>query len=124
VINHINVIQGAALRTFLIALSGLVSVAFAMPAVLVEAENDTVMKFIYVGSNSSSTAHPAVSVGGKALGLDVSSENVNGAKAVVGRVEGFSLPSTGLLKVGLTGSGDLGVIGKGETGVRGEGSPG
>jgi hypothetical protein len=90
----------------------LFSAGYSDPAVLVESENDTVVKFIYIGSSPSSTAHPVISVEGKALGIKSKALNSSGARGVVGQVTGTN-PTSTTSTVGLAGAGYYGVHGTG-----------
>lgn len=96
---------------------GLSSVAFADLGVLVKAENDTVLKVTYTGSSPNSLTHPAVTVEGKAMGLNVNAQNTPNAVAVIGRIGSSTLPTTNNTTTGVIGAGSVGVRGKGDVGV-------
>ncbi len=90
--------------------------------VLVETENDTVMKIKYSGATPNS-AHPAAVVKDKRIGLVAEANNTSSARALIGAVSSFSLPDAGGAKVGVMGAGTYGVMGKGsDFGVHGEGT--
>lgn len=96
-------------------------------AVLVEADKDTVTKFIYVGNSPNNTTHPAVSVEGKARGLAAKAQATDGSAALVGEVSGYTLPNPASTysTAGVIGSGDYGVMGKGtNAGIHGDGGVG
>lgn len=57
------------------------------PGVFIEAENDTVIKIKYSGTSPNNLTHPALAIEGKAMSFIAKSNNVQNAKAIIGRVE-------------------------------------
>jgi hypothetical protein len=111
------------MRSFILTASLLLvlaaTTAMATPAVEIVATTDTLLAIKYTGTDSTNTTKPAVLVNNKAFGVHVRAVNTANAKAIVGQINGFSLPS--ISKVGVMGSGSTGVVGYGTNGVYAEG---
>ncbi len=101
-------------------IAAFVNAAVAVPGVDVSAVTDTVMKIRYTGGNPNS-AHPAVTVTGKRLGVMATSNNVGGAVGLSGLISAYPAPQPAV-NTGVAGAGYFGVHGRGNTGVQGEGT--